>query len=81
MEALPNGAADTTFAAYGAYNTAMPTRGYEVVPTLYLLGPDGAVRWCDQRARYRHAEPADVAKDLAAAIEKLLTGLPTPGGK
>jgi thiol-disulfide isomerase/thioredoxin len=65
-----------TFAAYGARHTAIPVRGYDVFPTLYVLNPDGTVRWCDQRARARHVDPAKVRADLGAALDDLLAASP-----
>ncbi len=43
-----------TIAAFGALNKSRPVRGYEVIPTLYLVGPDGRVRWSDGNVRLRH---------------------------
>ena len=39
--------------------------GYEIAPTLYLIGPDGIVRWTDQQARYRHTDPKKLALLMA----------------
>lgn len=62
-----------TVVAFGASNpTAPPIMGYEIAPTLYLIGPDGIVRWTDQQARYRHTDPKKLAAELDAAIEKEL---------
>jgi thiol-disulfide isomerase/thioredoxin len=60
-----------TIAAMGATN-AMPTPGYEVAPTLYLVGPDGRIRWCDRQGRYRHTEPKKWAGEVEEAIEAAL---------
>ena len=62
---------------FGAANpNAPPVVGYEIAPTLYLIGPDGTVRWTDQAARYHHKNPKAVAAELEAAIEKELTSSP-----
>jgi thiol-disulfide isomerase/thioredoxin len=70
----PNGygASISTFAAYGAYHNAVLVPGYEVTPTIYLLNPDGTVRWSDQRARFRHVKAADLAPELASQLDELL---------
>jgi peroxiredoxin len=53
-----------------------PVTGYEIAPTLYLIGPDGVVKWTDKSARFRHKEPAEIAEHLDAAIAKELAALP-----
>lgn len=68
-------------ARWGAYSTSRMSGtynpGYEVTPTLYLLGPDGRVRWCDGQARPRHAsDPAALLRRLDAAIEAALSDAP-----
>jgi hypothetical protein len=47
--------------------------GYEVSPTIYLIGPDGKILWSDHQARPRHqkAEKA-MLFDLEAAIQQEL---------
>jgi thiol-disulfide isomerase/thioredoxin len=45
---------------------------YEVAPTLYLVGPDGRIRWVDGRGRMRHQEPADWENAADAAIAAAL---------
>ena len=50
----------------------MPTPGYEIAPIIYLVGPDGRIRWTDGRARYRHEKPDKWGNDVAAAIEAAL---------
>jgi hypothetical protein len=40
-----------TLAKWGAYNFPNPRRGYEVKPTIYLVGADGRVIWNDGHAR------------------------------
>jgi hypothetical protein len=65
------GAAPAALAHWGACegNTA-------VSPTLYLVGPDGCVLWCDGRARMHHGlNPAVRDRDLEMAIERALAGL------
>ena len=46
---------------------------YNIVPTLYLLGADGRVRWSDHGARLRHEEAAPVLQELEREIERALT--------
>ena len=53
-----------------------PIAGYEVAPVLYLLGPDGTVKWTDQAARFHHKEPKEIAAELDAAVAKELDALP-----
>ena len=43
--------------------------GVAVHPTIYLIGPDGKVVWCDNGMRENHAEPAEVESKLRAALE------------
>ena len=48
-----------------------------VTPTLYLVGPDGCVLWCDGRARMQHGlNPAVREADLEEAIERALAAPP-----
>jgi thiol-disulfide isomerase/thioredoxin len=61
-----------TLARYGVVNPGMNVGGYDVRPTLYLVGPDGRVRWCDQNARARHRDASEIQRDLEAAIERAL---------
>jgi hypothetical protein len=46
--------------------------GGPVAPALYLVGPDGRVRWSDAFGRYRHRDPADLARQLEEEIERVL---------
>ena len=48
------------------------THGVAVHPTIYLIGPDGKVLWCDNGMRENHAEPAEVESQLRAALEAAL---------
>jgi len=58
---------------YGVDRSAMESGvGGPVAPALYLLGPDGRVRWADAFARYRHRDPVALARELEAEIEKVL---------
>lgn len=73
------GAPLSALARFGAYTTERTGPAYnphqEVNPTLYLLGPDGRVVWNDGQARPRHrGVPADVMRDVEAAIERELGG-------
>ena len=75
------GVALEDIAQWGAYSTARMSRsfnpGYEVSPTLFLIGPDQQVLWCDGQVRPRHAEHAeDLIHRLDDAIETALKGLP-----
>jgi hypothetical protein len=70
------GATSQTLARLGAFNRNVPVFGYEVQPTLYLLGPDGHVRWADGRARMAHEDPAPLLRRLEEEIERALAGLP-----
>jgi len=49
---------------------------YEVAPTLYLVGPDGRVRWVDGRGRYHHAKPDEWEATVDVAIAKFLDESP-----
>lgn len=73
------GATVEELARFGAYSAERATSTYnphqEISPTLYLIGPDGRVLWHDGQARPRHQEaPADVVRDVEAAIERELGG-------
>lgn len=71
----PNGygAEPEAIRALGA-GTGNPMPAYGVAPTVYLVGPDGRVRWTDRRGRYRHTETAAWGRELQAAIEAGLAG-------
>lgn len=59
-------------AALGSYQSSRNFPGADGVPTLYLVGPDGKVRWTDARARFRHQKPAAIVAGLETAIKALL---------
>lgn len=61
-----------TIARFNAFNTAMSVRGYDVRPTIYLIGPDGRIRWCDGHARYRHRDADEALRELEIEIDKAL---------
>ncbi len=68
-------------ARWGAYDASrsLPDSysGRELSPTLYLLGPDGRVLWCDSRGRMQHGvDPAIREGKLEAAIERALASPP-----
>lgn len=86
----PNGyEASQTIADFGAMRRARAGTGpqtgaspYEVHPTVYLIGRDGLIRWCDGRGRERHQEPEAWLRGLEAALEEALRAsppVPTPG--
>lgn len=52
-------------------NSGMPTPGYEIAPTVYLVGPDGRIRWSD-RGRFRHTNAGDWERALDAAVAAAL---------
>jgi hypothetical protein len=60
-----------TIARFGAFAPPAGVIGFEV-PTLYLIGPDGRIRWNDRRARYRHEDPDLLLKELESEIERAL---------
>jgi thiol-disulfide isomerase/thioredoxin len=66
------GASSGTIAALGAASGMPGPVEYELAPTLYLVGPDGRVRWADGRGRFRHVEPQAWERDLDAAIAAAL---------
>lgn len=70
------GAPAETVAALGV-SSGLPTPGYEITPTVYLVGPDGRVRWSDQRGRYRHVQRDTWERNLDEAIRAALAG-PAP---
>ena len=57
--------------ALGA-KSGLQTPEYKVAPIVYLVGPDGRIRWTDRRARYRHTEAEPWGRELDAAIEAAL---------
>jgi thiol-disulfide isomerase/thioredoxin len=46
--------------------------GHEIAPTIYLVGPDGRIRWTDRQARFHHTEAGGWGRELEAAIEEAL---------
>ncbi|MFO0799065.1 MAG: TlpA disulfide reductase family protein [Gemmataceae bacterium] len=58
--------------------SGMRGAGYQVAPTIYLVGPDGVVRWTDQRMRMNHTPPSDWDKIVDAAIAAQLEALEKP---
>jgi hypothetical protein len=65
-----------TIDAFGVGETlTVPVTGYEIAPTLYLIGSDGRVKWTDKSARFNHKEPREIAGDLDAAIARELDAI------
>ena len=58
--------------SFGSYNAAQRAPGYEVAPTLLLVGADGKVIWTDRRGRMAHTPPKTIQRGLADAIAKAL---------
>jgi hypothetical protein len=78
------GAPLTCIAALGAYKADEPARmfpGYEVTPTLYVIGRDGRVRWNDKQVRLRHEDPGPLLKELEEQIEQALQAAPAPAAR
>lgn len=69
----PNGygAHPATVAALGV-TSGMMMAEYQIAPTVYLVGPDGRVRWCDSQGRVRHTAPQEWGKQLDDAIDAAL---------
>jgi hypothetical protein len=63
-------APDETFKALGAFQRYGKDR--TIPPTLYVIGRDGRVAWCDQRARYQHADVNTSLWRLEEAIDEAL---------
>jgi hypothetical protein len=74
------GASNETIARFGAYGFDRALPGYEVTPTLYLIGPDGLIRWNDRQARSRHEDKGPLLKELETEIERALKA-PSSGGE
>ena len=77
------GATLESLARFGAYSadrmSAAYNPGYEVTPTIFILGPDGRVRWHDDQARPRHLTDVDtMTRNLDSAIERELAATPPP---
>jgi hypothetical protein len=70
------GATLQTIAAFGALNGAGRIPGYEVAPTLYLVGSDGRIRWSDRSARQKHLSTDTILADLDKAIAQALGEMP-----
>jgi hypothetical protein len=70
------GAANETIARFGAFAPGAPP-GYQVTPTLYVIGPDGLIRWCDRRARTRHQPPEPLLTELDHELEEALAAAAT----
>jgi thiol-disulfide isomerase/thioredoxin len=66
-----------TLTALGV-GSGMTGPGYDVAPTLYLVGSDGRVRWSDGQGRFRHTPPKEWARQLDQAIEAALGAGPVP---
>jgi thiol-disulfide isomerase/thioredoxin len=63
-----------TIASLGASSGMIGPVEYEIAPTVYLVGPDGKIRWADGRGRQRHVDPAKWEADLDEAIGAALAG-------
>jgi hypothetical protein len=70
------GASRQTLVEFGAFTTSRGLPGYELEPTLFVIGPDGRIRWSDDGARLRHQDAGAVLPELEAAIERALTDAP-----
>jgi hypothetical protein len=44
----------------------------EPMPTIYVVGSNGVIRWHDKQARYGHCDPADMERDLENAVAEVL---------
>ena len=67
------GVTNETIARFGAFNNAQGPPGYEVRPTLYVMGPNRRILWSDGQARFLHKEPVLSLQALEKEIEKALT--------
>jgi thiol-disulfide isomerase/thioredoxin len=67
------GASAQMIAALGAGSGMPGPSDYEVAPTLYLVGPDGRIRWVDGRGRAHFQEPSEWEKLVDDAIKDALT--------
>jgi thiol-disulfide isomerase/thioredoxin len=65
-------------AALGAGSGTVGPPGYEIDPTLYVVGPDGRVRWCDGRVRSQRFDPQEWERAVDAAIAKALESAEAP---
>lgn len=66
------GASTEMIDALGAFQTEMMIPGYEIRPTLYVIGDDGRVRWRDDNLRSRHQDSQSICTALENAIEEAL---------
>lgn len=66
------GASLETLQNLGAATSEAIMPGYQVKPTLYVVGRNGRVVWSDEHMRYRHEPPAAIAEALEDAIEDAL---------
>ena len=57
-------------------SSGISMEGYAVAPVVYLLGPDGKIRWTDRQARLRHVKVEDWERDLDAVIGSALAAKP-----
>jgi len=65
------GATAETIVALGA-GSGMPTPGYGIAPTLYVVDTGGRIVWSDEHARFRHVESAQWWRDVERAIDAAL---------
>jgi thiol-disulfide isomerase/thioredoxin len=73
------GASLQSLSQFGAYSTERIigdfNPGYEVMPTIYLIGADGRILWHDNQSRPRHLMSTEaMLQDLERQIEQLLAG-------
>lgn len=61
-----------TIGRFGALNRTSKIPGYETMPTLFLIGADGTVCWCDGHARTSHGEPSVQLRNLDDQIARAL---------
>jgi hypothetical protein len=66
------GASPQTIAAFGALRNGMKIAGYELAPTLYLVGPSGNILWSDRQARLQHRDPGPLLDELQSEIARAL---------
>ncbi|MCI0700154.1 MAG: TlpA family protein disulfide reductase [Planctomycetia bacterium] len=72
------GATVQMISALGAGSGMVGPADYEVAPTLYLVGPDGRIRWVDGRGRARHQDPREWEKAVDAAVAEQLNSPEKP---
>lgn len=51
---------------------SLAPRAMSVKATLFLVGPDRRILWCDGQMRHRHRSPAETRTALEEAIESAL---------